>query len=239
MNLPAFSVRRPIFTTMVTLIVMVLGAASLIRLKVDLFPSIELPTVSVRVGYEGASPEVVEAQVTQILEEIVATVPGVEEITSESSEGSSRLRVRFAWGTDIDTAALELQAKLEDEINELPEEILRPWVGKFDIESFPVVILGVSSSLAPVEMTELINHDIRYRFARIPGVAQVDLFGGFDREVRLALARLKIADGEVAQAREDLERLLQELEPLGEGVAERRDEARALLTELQAGRRAK
>jgi hydrophobic/amphiphilic exporter-1 (mainly G- bacteria), HAE1 family len=191
-NLPEFSVRRPIFTTMVMLIVIVLGTASLIRLKVDLFPSIELPTVSVRTGYEGASPEVVEAQVTQILEEIIATVPGVEEITSMSSEGGSRLRVRFAWGTDIDTAALELQAKLEDELNELPEEIVRPWVGKFDIESFPVVILGISSNMDPVQLTELINDQIRYRFARIPGVAQVDLFGGFDREVRVELDRTRL-----------------------------------------------
>jgi len=192
MNLPGFSVRRPIFTSMVMLIVVVLGTASLFRLKVDLFPSIELPTVSIRVGYEGASPEVVEAQVTQIIEEIVATVPGVEEIRSGSGEGWCRLRVRFGWGTDIDTAALEVQAKLEDEINELPEEIVRPWVGKFDIESFPVVILGISSGMDPVEMTELINDQIRYRFARIPGVAQVDLFGGFDREVRVELDRARL-----------------------------------------------
>jgi hydrophobic/amphiphilic exporter-1 (mainly G- bacteria), HAE1 family len=191
-NLPAFSVGRPIFTSMVMLIVIVLGTASLIRLKVDLFPSIELPTVSVRTGYEGASPEVVEAQVTQILEEIIATVPGVEEITSTSYEGGCRLRVRFAWGTDIDTAALEVQAKLEDELNELPEEIVRPWVGKFDIESFPVVILGISSNMDPVQMTELINDQIRYRFARIPGVAQVDLFGGFNREVRVELDRTRL-----------------------------------------------
>jgi len=192
MSLPGFSVRRPIFTTMVMLVVIVLGTASILRLKVDLFPSIELPTVSVRTGYEGASPEVVESQVTQMLEEIVATVPGVEEIRSSSSEGRSGLRVRFSWGTDIDTAALEVQAKLEDEINELPDDVVRPWVGKFDIESFPVVILGISSEMDPVEMTELINRQIRYRFARIPGVAQVDLFGGFNREVRVELNRTRL-----------------------------------------------
>jgi HAE1 family hydrophobic/amphiphilic exporter-1 len=192
MNLPAFSVGRPIFTSMVMLMVVVLGIASLLRLKVDLFPSIELPTVSIRTEYEGASPEVVESQVTQIIEEIVATVPGVEEISSGSSEGGSRLRVRFVWGTDIDTAALEVQAKLEDEINELPEEIVRPWVGKFDIESFPVVVLGISSNMDPVELTELIDDQIRYRFARVPGVAQVDLFGGFNREVRVELDRTRL-----------------------------------------------
>ncbi|MHC4230154.1 MAG: efflux RND transporter permease subunit, partial [Planctomycetota bacterium] len=187
MNLPSFSVKRPIFTTMVTLIVVILGAVSLSRLQIDMLPNIELPTLSIRTDYEGASPEVMERLVTQIIEEIVATVPGVEEITSTSSEGRSRVRVSFVWGTEIDTAAIDVQGKLEDEINELPDDIVRPRVRKFDIASFPVVLLGISSNLDPVELTELIEVQIRYRFARIPGVAQVDVWGGFNREVRIEL----------------------------------------------------
>jgi HAE1 family hydrophobic/amphiphilic exporter-1 len=187
MNLPQFSVSRPIFTIMVTLIVIILGAVSLSRLRIDLLPNIELPTISINTGYEGASPEVMERLVTRIIEEIVATVPGVEEMTSTSSEGISRIRVTFSWGTDIDTTALDVLATLEDEINELPEDIVRPRVSKFDIDSYPVVLLGISSDLDPVEMTQLIENQIRYRFSRIPGVAQVDLFGGFNREVRIEL----------------------------------------------------
>lgn len=187
MNLPRASVQRPIFTTMVTLMVVLLGAVSLSRLRIDLLPNIELPTVTVRTDYEGASPEVIERLVTQIIEEIIATVPGVEEMTSESFEGRSNIRVRFVWGTDIDAAALDVQATVEDEINELPEGIVRPRISKFDIDSFPVVILGISSTLDPVELTQLIEDQLRYRFARIPGVAQVDLWGGFNREVRIAL----------------------------------------------------
>jgi HAE1 family hydrophobic/amphiphilic exporter-1 len=187
MNLPSFSVKRPIFTTMVTLILVLLGAVSLSRLQIDMLPNIELPTLSIRTEYEGASPEVMERLVTQIIEEIVATVPGVEEISSTSSEGQSTVRVSFVWGTEIDTAAIDVQGKLEDEINELPEDVVRPRIRKFDIASFPVVILGVSSNLDPVELTEIIENQIRYRFARIPGVAQVDVFGGFNREVRIEL----------------------------------------------------
>jgi HAE1 family hydrophobic/amphiphilic exporter-1 len=187
MNLPSFSVKRPIFTTMVTLIVVILGSVSLSRLQIDMLPNIELPTLSIRTDYEGASPEVMERLVTQIVEEIVATVPGVEEITSTSSEGRSRVRVSFVWGTEIDTAAIDVQGKLEDEINELPDDIVRPRIRKFDIASFPVVLLGISSNLDPVELTELIEVQIRYRFARIPGVAQVDTWGGFNREVRIEL----------------------------------------------------
>ncbi|UCD79296.1 MAG: efflux RND transporter permease subunit [Desulfobacterales bacterium] len=187
MNLPSFSVRRPIFTTMVTLILVLLGAVSLSRLQIDMLPNIELPTLTIRTDYEGASPEVMERLITQIIEEIVATVPGVEEMTSSSSEGRSAVRVSFVWGTEIDTAAIDVQGKLEDEINELPEDVVRPRIRKFDIASFPVVILGVSSNLDPVELTEVIENQIRYRFARIPGVAQVDVWGGFNREVRIEL----------------------------------------------------
>ncbi|MBW2433538.1 MAG: efflux RND transporter permease subunit, partial [Deltaproteobacteria bacterium] len=187
MNLPQFSVRRPIFATMVTLIFVILGAVSLSRLQIDMLPNIELPTLTIRTDYEGASPEVMERLVTQIIEEIVATVPGVEEISSTSSEGRSTVRVSFVWGTEIDMAAIDVQGKLEDEINELPDDIVRPRIRKFDIASFPVVLLGISSTLDPVELTELIEVQIRYRFARIPGVAQVDTWGGFNREVRIEL----------------------------------------------------
>ncbi|MDF1799202.1 MAG: efflux RND transporter permease subunit [Planctomycetota bacterium] len=196
MNLSRASVARPVFTTMVTLMVVVLGLVSLDRLRIDLLPDVELPTVTVRTELEGASPEVVERLVTQIVEEVVATVPGVEEISSESSEGSSRVSVRFAWGTDLDAAAIELQAQLESEIDELPAEVERPRVSKFDVASFPVVILGISSKLDPVELTMLVEDQVRYRFARVPGVAQVDVWGGFNREVRIELdpARLQALD---------------------------------------------
>jgi HAE1 family hydrophobic/amphiphilic exporter-1 len=187
MSLSEFSVKRPIFITMVTMIVVIVGVVSLTRLRIDLLPSIELPTLTIRTQYEGASPVVMERLVTQIIEEIVGTVPGVEEMTSQSSEGNSSVRVSFVWGTDIDAAALDVQATLEDEINELPDDIVRPRVSKFDIASFPVVILGISSDLDPVELTNLIEDQIRYRFGRIPGVAQVDLWGGFNREVRIEL----------------------------------------------------
>lgn len=187
MSLPAASVRRPIFTAMVTAMVAVIGVVSLSRLRLDLLPSVELPTVSIRTEYEGASPEVVERLVSEVIEEVVATVPGIEEITSESSEGSSNVRVRFAFGTDLDAAAIDLSARVEQEIDELPEGITRPRVQKFDIASFPIVILGISSKLDPVDLTTLVEDQIRQRFARVPGVAQVDVWGGYVREIRVAV----------------------------------------------------
>jgi HAE1 family hydrophobic/amphiphilic exporter-1 len=187
MTLPEFSVQRPIFITMVFLMVLVIGTVALSRLQIDMLPDIEMPTLSIRTEFAGASPEIMERQVTRVIEEIISTVPGVEEITSDSSEGRSNVQVRFTWGTDIDFAALDVRSVLEDEINELPEDIDRPGIRKFDIGSFPVVLLGISSRLDPVDLTQLIEDEIRYRFSRIPGVAQVDIWGGFNREIRIEL----------------------------------------------------
>ena len=187
MNLARLAVRRPVFATMAGLIVIVLGLVSLTRLKTDLLPAVELPTLSVRTTYGGASPEVMERRVTQIVEEIVATVPGVEEISSTSSQSYSDVRVRFGYDVDPDTAALDLQGRIEDESDELPDDVDRPRVNKFDVNAFPVVILGIASDLDPVELTTLVEEDVRRRISRVPGVAQVDPWGGYTREVQVEL----------------------------------------------------
>ncbi len=192
MNLARASVGRPVFASMVTLIIVVLGLVSLSRLQIDLLPAIELPTLTVRTQYEGADPVVMESLVTRIVEEIVATVPGVEELTSTSYEGNSSVKVSFSWGTSIDAVAVDVRATLEDEINELPDDVVGPRVSKFDVDTFPVVILGISSKLDPVELTEIVENQIRYRFARIAGVAQVDPWGSFNREVRVELDPARI-----------------------------------------------
>jgi HAE1 family hydrophobic/amphiphilic exporter-1 len=187
MRLARVSVERPVLATMVTLIVVVLGLVSLERVQIDLLPAVELPTITIRTEYEGASPEVIEQRVTAIVEEIVATVPGVERLESTSAEGISTVKATFGWGTDIDTAAIDVDAKLEGEIDELPEDIVPPRVSKFDVSSFPVVVLGVSSELPPVELTTLVDQRIRQRLSQIQGVAQVDPWGGYDREVRVEI----------------------------------------------------
>jgi HAE1 family hydrophobic/amphiphilic exporter-1 len=192
MNLARASVRRPIFTTMLTLMVVVLGLVSLGRLQIDLLPNVELPTLTVRTQYEGADPIVMERLVTQIVEEIVGTVPGVEELTSTSYEGNSSVKVKFGWGTPLDAAAVDVRATLEDEISELPDDIVGPRVSKFDVDTYPVVILGISSPLDPVELTQIVEDQVRYRFSRVPGVAQVDPWGGFTREVRVELDPAKL-----------------------------------------------
>ena len=187
MNLPRLSVRRPVFTTMATGIVLLIGLVAFSRLRIDLLPEVELPRLSVSTAYPGASPEVVERRVTRVMEEVVGTIPGIQELSSESEQGRSNVRMTFAFGTDLDVVAPDLGSTIDDEIDEFPDEIGRPRVRKFDVNSYPVVILGVSSSLDPVEMTEIIDNRIHPRLARVPGVAQVDTWGAYNREIRVEL----------------------------------------------------
>ena len=188
MSLPRWSVLRPVTSVMVALIVVVIGLVSTSQLRTDLLPAVEIPTLTVDTRYHGADPDVVERLITRMVEEIIATVPGIEDLQSTSSEGFSRLRVTFGWDTDIDVAASDVRARLEQELSELPEEVQRPQLRKFDVSSIPVVVLGIASdTLDPVELNDVAEDIIRQRFARLPGVAQVDLWGGYSREIRIAL----------------------------------------------------
>ncbi|KPJ72138.1 MAG: acriflavin resistance protein [Planctomycetes bacterium DG_20] len=188
MNISHFSIRRPIFTIMIALVVIILGVVALQRLPVDLMPDITWPTLSVSTTYENASPEEIERLVTEPIEEAMKTVPGQEEVTSVSSEGRSSVRVAFAWGTDLDAAASDVRDRLDRVISRLPEEADRPSLRKFDLASFPVLILGATSDLDPREARRIIDDQVAYRIERVPGVAALDVHGGLDREIHVDLS---------------------------------------------------
>ncbi len=192
MKLSRFSVHRPIFTIMVALIVIILGGISLIRLPIDLMPDITYPTLSISTDYENASPEEIEELVTRPIEEAMSAVPGVEEVSSVSTEGRSRVRVSFSWGTDLDAAANDIRDRLDRVIPRLPDDAERPRLRKFDLASFPVLILGAGGNLDPVQMRRIIDDQVKYRIERVPGVAAVDIRGGRDREIHVNLSANKV-----------------------------------------------
>jgi HAE1 family hydrophobic/amphiphilic exporter-1 len=191
-KLARYSVSRPVFTTMVTLIVILIGVVAFFRLPIDLMPEITYPTISVFSDYENASAEEMEELITRPMEESMSSVPGVEEVTSTSSEGRSRLRITFTWGTDLDAASNDIRDRLDRVIQRIPEDAERPTLRKFDLASFPVLILGASSNLDPVQMRRIIDDQIKYRIERIPGVASLDVFGGLNREIHVNLNADKI-----------------------------------------------
>jgi HAE1 family hydrophobic/amphiphilic exporter-1 len=192
MKLPQFSVSHPIFTIMLALIVILMGLVSFLRLPIDLMPDITYPTLSISTSYANASPEEMEEIITRPIEGAMAAVPGVEEISSSSGEGSSSVRMTFTWGTNLDEASNEVRDRLDRIIRMLPEEVDRPRLRKFDPSSFPILILGASSELDPVQTRRLIDNQIKYRIERVPGVASLDIWGGRQREIQVKLDPNKI-----------------------------------------------
>ena len=192
MKISSFSVHRPIFTIMVVLIVILLGIISLLRLPIDLMPDISYPTLSISCSYANAGPEEVEELITRPIEQAMSAVPGVEEVSSVSSEGQSSVRISFSWGTDLNEAANDIRDRLDRVVRQLPEEVDRPTLRKFDMASFPVLILGASSKLDPIQTRRILEDEVQYRLEQLPGVASVDISGGLQREIHVSLDPAKI-----------------------------------------------
>lgn len=192
MSLSEFSIKRPIFVIMLTLVVIVLGLISLSRLPIDLMPDITYPTLNVFTSYGNTAPEEMEQIITRPIEEALSSVPGVEEIYSISSQGSSTVRVMFAWGTDLEEAANDIRERIDRIIGRFPEEVQRPTLRKFDPAQMPVLVVGVLTELDPIQVRKIIDEQMTYRLERVPGVASVDVWGGREREIQINLLPDKV-----------------------------------------------
>lgn len=193
MNFAQGSVKRPILTTVIFLVIITLGIVSFWRLSIDLMPEVTYPTISVITNYSNVGPQEMEELVTRPIEEALAAVQGVEEITSSSSEGTSSVRVSFAWGTDLDVAANDVRDRIDRVMGRLPEDITRPMIRKFDLSAFPIMMIGISSNMNPLDLRQLVEDQVKYRLERVPGVAAIDIRGGLMREIHVDLkaAQLK------------------------------------------------
>jgi HAE1 family hydrophobic/amphiphilic exporter-1 len=178
-------IRRPIFATMIVMALVVVGAASYVRLGVDRFPSVELPTVSVRTELPGASTEEMETQVSQKLEEAINTVQGINELRSITSPGNSVIIVTFNLNRQIDTAAQDVREKVGAAIRNLPRDIRPPVISKFDNDQAPVLTLAVSGNRALRELTEIAEKTVKVDLERSAGVGEVRLIGGLSRAVNI------------------------------------------------------
>ncbi|TVR45087.1 MAG: efflux RND transporter permease subunit [Planctomycetota bacterium] len=189
MSLARFSLARPVTTVMATLIAVLIGSVALVRLPIDLLPDVTMPSITVVTNFDNASPEEVEQQVTELVEGALAALPGVESMVSTSSEGVSSVRLAFTWGTNLDAATNDVRDRIDRIRRRLPTEADLPQPRKYDQANFPIVLLGVSSQLDPIELTQLIEDRLIPRLGRIDGVAQVDVWGGFNREIQVRLDR--------------------------------------------------
>jgi HAE1 family hydrophobic/amphiphilic exporter-1 len=193
-SLSAVAVRRPVAALMFLLIVCTVGLVSSGRLAVDLLPEFELPSVTVFAPYPGVGSLEVESLVLEPLEEAVAAVPGLLTLSSTAREGAAVIRMRFAHGHNLLEALGDVRVAVERTRNRLPDDLEAPQVFRFDPNSFPILYLSVTSGGDLREVTRIARDEIKPRLARVPGVAAVEIRGGFDREVRIELLASKLLD---------------------------------------------
>jgi len=210
MNLPEFSIKHPVTTTMMVLIVMVLGIVSFTGIGLDFFPSLDFPTVAVLTRYPGAASEEIETLITRPLEGAVASVAGVQKLKSTSQEGFSLIQAEFRWGTNLDFAAQDARNMMEIVISSLPEDIERPIVFKNDTDTMPMLFYAVTSKTGRDlrNLRKLIEDTVEKRLENLPGVAAVVVMGGLDREILVDVDRDRLKAHNLSLA--DIKRMVRE-----------------------------
>ncbi len=173
-------------------VVILIGWIAFLRLPVDLMPDISFPSITVRVGYAGVGPLEMEELVTRPLEQAMSAVAGLERLESTSSEGSSRVTLNFAWGTDLNEAADDVRNRLDRVRGRFPEEADAPVMFKFDANAQPIMGVGVEGDFDRVRLREIGEHDLSPRMERVPGVASVTVEGGLRRQIHVELSKEKI-----------------------------------------------
>ncbi len=213
MQLAEISIRRPVFATVLSLLVLLVGAVSFTKLSVREYPKIDEPVVTVSVKYAGASAEVMESQVSKPLEDSIAGIDAVDVITSISRAEQTQITVRFRLEKDADTAAAEVRDRTSRVRNRLPQAVEEPVIAKVEADAFPVIWLSFNSeTLNPLEINDLVNRIVKPRLQTVTGAADVRIFGERKYAMRvwldpdkLAAYKLTTQDAEDAIRRSNLE----------------------------------
>jgi len=213
MGLFEFCIRRPVFATVLSLLLVLLGVVSYDRLTVREYPNVDEPIVSVSTSYPGASAAIVESQVTQILEGSIAGIEGIDVLDSSSRSESSRVTVRFRPEIDVDAAASDVRDRVSRVRRRLPEEVLEPVIAKVEADAQSIMFLVFTSDrMTQLEITDFVDRVIIDRLKNLNGVADVTIFGErryamriwIDRE-RLAAYNITIQDVEEALRNQNVE----------------------------------
>ena len=180
-------IKRPVFTVMIIMGLVVLGVASLRDLGVDLFPKVDIPTVTITTRLEGASPEEIESQITKRIEEAVNTISGIDELRSTTIEGQSQIFATFLLEKNVDVAANEVREKVSAVMGDLPPGSDPPIIEKFDPDSAPVISIVVSGVRSPREITEIADKKIKRQLEVVRNVGAITIVGGRKREIQVLI----------------------------------------------------
>src|SRR6187397_3218565 len=178
MTLPEICIRRPVFATVLSIAVLVIGLISFSRLSVREYPRIDEPVVTVETRYLGASAEVVESQITKILEDSLAGIEGVDVMVSFSRSETSQITVRFKLSRNPDSAAADVRDKVSRVRARLPEAVDEPVIAKVEADSFPIMWLAVTApGKSQLEVSDYVTRYVKPRLSTLPGAADVRVFG--------------------------------------------------------------
>ena len=192
------SVRRPVFATVISALLVILGLSALVNLPVRQYPDVDSPVVSISTSYRGASSEVVETKVTQVIEDVIAGIEGIEKLTSTSRDERSDIRIEFALSRDIDAAANDIRDRVARILDQLPTEADPPEISKVDSSTSPVMWLNLTSDRhSGLEQTDYADRYLVDRFSVIDGVAQVVISGSQTYSMRIWLDRVALAAREL------------------------------------------
>ncbi len=192
MSVPRTSIRRPVAVAMLVLAVVLLGAISYVRLPIDLLPDVSFPRLVIHTGYPDVAPAEVERLITERVEPQAAAVPGVEKVTSVSQEGVSLVTLRFAWGTDMDFASLNVRERLDNIREQLPETSQRPTILRVDPQAEPILTVSLTGGRDLWQNKEIAETVFRRRLEQLDGVAQASVTGGLDREIHVDVDPAKL-----------------------------------------------
>src|SRR5699024_8883970 len=158
MKLSEVSIKRPVFAIVINIVLILLGLIGLDRMTIREYPDIDVPVISIRTSYQGASPEIIETQVTKVIEDAVTSVDGIDFISSDSRRGSSNINITFNSTKDIEEAANDVRDRVARAKRSLPDEVDDPIIQKSDSDADPVVILALSSNEhSAIELTQMVE----------------------------------------------------------------------------------
>jgi hydrophobe/amphiphile efflux-1 (HAE1) family protein len=204
MNISAIAIKRPVFTVMVTLALLVLGGVGLSRLGTDLFPDVSFPVVSVNIVYPGASPAEVESQVTKPLEDALVSLNGIDRLRTFSRESLSTTVILFKLGVDVEEAANQVRERVAQSRFKLPVEVKEPAISRLDVSAAPILTYTLRGKRSLSELRKYADDVIRPAIEQVDGVAAGNIKGGAPREIQVRLNRarldaLGITAGDVVQ----------------------------------------
>ena len=191
-KLAEICINRPVFATVLILLLVVIGAAGFKNLGVDRFPKVDFPTVTVTTTQTGASPESIETEVSEPLEEAINSISGIEDLRSYSNEGVSTVAVTFVLSKDVDVAAQEVRDKVNRALGQLPKDVDAPIIQKQDTDATPIMGIALTGSGDIRGISEYADKTLRRRLESTPGVGNIDVLGGRGRQINIYLNSFKM-----------------------------------------------